>query len=134
MLDAGGGGGFSAAAIQGIVAGTKKLASAAAEGHFAISEEGGRALLQAVREMRDWINGQDNRMVALQQAPPIGSSFGAEAIKPYARDVAADNQGFIAMLKAFGDSLNDAERGIEEAMNNYRTMDKDLAKPYSVEA
>lgn len=129
MLDAGGG---FAAAIKGIAASTKNLRSAAAEGHFAISEEGGRALLEAIREMRDWINGQDNRMLVLEQEPPLGSSFGAQAVRPYARDVAADHQGFIAVLKAFGASLDDAERGIEDAMANYKTMDKDLSKPYTV--
>lgn len=130
MLDAGGG---FAAAIKGIAASTKSLRSAAAEGHFAISEEGGRALLEAIREMRDWLNGQDNRMLVLEQEPPLGSSFGAQAVRPYARDVAADHQGFITILKAFGSSLDDAERGIEDAMANYKTMDKDLSKPYTVE-
>jgi len=126
MLDAGFG-----AAIQGIAAGAKSLASAAAEGHFAVSEEGGRALLQAIREMRDWINGQDNRMLVLEQEPPLGGSHGAQAIKPYSRDVATDQQGFIAILKAFGTSLDDAERGIQDAMRNYKTMDTELATPYN---
>lgn len=134
MLDAGGGGGAISGAIQGIAAGTKNLAAAAAEGHFAISEEGGRALLQAIREMRDWINGQDNRMLVLEQEPPLGSSHGAQAIKPYSRDVAADQQGFIAVLKEFGGSLDDAEQGIQDAIKNYHAMDTTLAKPYTVEA
>ncbi|HEY7594959.1 MAG TPA: hypothetical protein VH969_17540 [Actinophytocola sp.] len=133
MLDAGGGAAI-AGAVQGIAAGTKQLANVAAEGHFAISEEGGRALLQAIKEMRHWIHDQSNRLTQLAQQPPIGGSYGAETIKPYAQSVATDQQGFIAMLKEFGDSLADAEQGINDAMDNYRKMDTDLAKPYTVEA
>jgi hypothetical protein len=132
MLDAGGGGGVPmSAAMAGIAQGAANFASAAAEGHFAVSEEGGRALLQAIREMRDWLNGQDIRLTQLSQLPPLGSSHGAEAVKPFVRDVAADQQGFIAMLMAFGDSLADAEKGITDAMGNYRHMDTELATPYN---
>jgi hypothetical protein len=132
MFDAGGG--FSAsigAAVAGIAQGAANFASAAADGSFAVSETGGQALLQAIREMRDWINGQGDRLVALEQEPPLGGSYGAQAVKPYSRDVATDQQGFIAMLKAFGDSLDQAEQGIRDAMKNYRTMDTELAQPYN---
>jgi hypothetical protein len=133
MLDPGGGGIAAAigAAAKSLQKSTADFAVQAAEGHFAVSEEGGRALLQAIREMRDWINGQDNRLYVLQQPPPLGGSHGAEAMKPFVQQVATDQQGFITMLRAFGDSLDQAEQGIRDAMNNYRNMDKELAKPYT---
>ena len=126
-------GGISAA-VAGIAKGAASFKQAAAEGSFAVSEEGGRALLEAITEMRDWINAQDARLYRLQQAPPLGTSHGAEALKPYVQNVATDQEGFITMLKAFGSSLDQAEQGIREAMSNYKTMDTQLARPYQARA
>jgi hypothetical protein len=136
MLDPGGGGGIAIGAAIGAAAkslqkSTADFAVQAAEGHFAVSEEGGRALLQAITEMRDWINGQDWRLAELAQEPALGGSHGAQAMKPFVQQVATDQQGFITMLRAFGDSLDQAEQGIKDAMNNYKNMDTELAKPYT---
>jgi hypothetical protein len=132
MVDAGFG--AMAAAVQGIAQGAASFAKAAAEGSFSVSESGGRALLEAIREMRDWIDSQDGRLPLLQQTPPLGSSHGAETMKPYVQDVASDAQGFITMLRAFRDSLDQAEQGINTAMSNYHTMDTGIASNYTVEA
>jgi len=122
-------GGISAA-VAGIAKGAASFKQAAAEGSFAVSEEGGRALLEAITEMRDWIDGQGLRLNLLQQEPPLGGSHGAQTIKPYVQQVAADQQGFITMLQAFRNSLDQAEQGINSAMGNYRTMDTSIAKQY----
>lgn len=139
MLDAGGGGGaaFGAAAADAVAAigkQTANFASAAAQGHFAVSPRGGRALLQAITDMKDWLNGAEIDLMRLDRQPPLGGSHGAQAIKPYVQNVATDKQGFITMLRAFGQSLNDAEQGIRDAMNNYHKLDTELAKPYTAEA
>lgn len=139
MLDPGGGGGVGigaaiGAAAAGLQKSTADFAVQAAEGHFAVSEEGGRALLQAIREMRVWINEQDTRLYLLEQPAPLGGSHGAEAMKPFIQQVASDQQGFVTMLRAFRDSLDQAEQGISDAIGNYRRMDTDLAKPYTAEA
>jgi hypothetical protein len=139
MLDPGGGGGVAIGAAIGAAAkslqkSTADFAVQAAEGHFAVSEEGGRALLQAIREMRGWINDQGLRLNLLAQEPQLGGSHGAQAMKPFMQQVASDQQGFITMLQAFGDSLDQAEQGINDAMNNYRKMDTELAKPYTAGA
>ena len=55
MFDIGG----MSAAVAGIAQGAASFAKAAADGSFAVSETGGRALLEAIREMRQWIDGQD---------------------------------------------------------------------------
>lgn len=139
MLDPGGGGGVGIGAAIGAAAAslqksTADFASSAAEGHFAVSEEGGRALLQAITEMRDWIDRQHLKLNLLQQEPQLGGSHGAQAMKPFVQQVATDQQGFITMLTAFGDSLDRAEQGINDAMGNYRRMDTELAKPYTEKA
>ncbi|HEX2133764.1 MAG TPA: hypothetical protein VHH15_19635, partial [Actinophytocola sp.] len=95
LIAAGGGGG------GGIKAAAKSFASAAASGGFAVNETGGQALLAAIREMRDWIDSQEFDLQRLAQEPPLGSSHGAETMKPYVAKVASDNQGFVTMLQEF---------------------------------
>jgi hypothetical protein len=126
MLDAGGGG--------GIVASAKMFAKAASEGSFAVNETGGRALLAAIREMRKWITSQDLRLATLQQAAPLGGSEGARTMQPYLQQVASDQQGFITMLREFGESLDQAEQGIEAAMASYQEMDAGIGARFPTQA
>ncbi len=130
MLDAGG----MSAAVAAVAQGAASFAKAAADGSFSVSESGGRALLEAIRQMKDWIDSQDSRLYYLQQEPQLGGSHGAQAMKPYVQDVAGDQQGFITMLGAFRASLDDAEQGINDAMGNYHTMDHGIARQYTAEA
>jgi hypothetical protein len=130
MFDAG----AISAAVADIAKGAASFAKAAADGSFAVSESGGRALLEAITEMRTWIEAQDQKLAFLAQEVPLGGSHGAQAMKPYVQQVASDNQGFVTMLRAFYNSLDEAEQGINDAMNNYRHMDTGIAKRYTVEA
>jgi hypothetical protein len=115
MLDVGGG--------AGIVASTQMFARAAAAGSFAVNRTGGSALLAAIEEMRNWIDSEEPFLALLRQQPPLGSSNGAEAIKPHTVNVASDDQGFLTMLREFRTSLDDAYRGIEAAMDAYQETD-----------
>ena len=130
MFDVGG----ISAAVAGIAQGAASFAKAAADGSFAVSETGGQALLEAIHEMRTWIDGQDNNLLFLAQQPQLGGSHGAQALKPYVQQVAQDNQGFVTMLRAFYNSLDQAEQGIKDAMKNYHHMDTGIAKNLTVEA
>jgi hypothetical protein len=100
------------------------------DGSFSVNETGGQALLQAIREMARWVDDNigDLRMLAQQQ--PLGTSNGAEVIKPYLQEVATDQEGFLTMLQEFRASLTDAEAGVIGAMNNYRNIDHDAASTY----
>lgn len=130
MFDASG----ISAAVAGVAQGAANFAKAAADGSFSVSETGGRALLEAIREMKDWIDSKSVDLNTLAQQPPLGGSHGAEAVKPYSTDVATDQQGFITMLGAFRESLDQAEQGINDAMNNYHQMDTGIASRYTAEA
>lgn len=124
--------GAMSAAVAGIAKGASDFAKAASEGSFAISERGGRALLEAIEEMSAWIDSQGGRLTLLQQDPRLGGSHGAQTMRPYVQQVASDQQGFITMLQAFRVSLDQAEQGIREAMNNYRSLDDGVAGKYKV--
>lgn len=100
------------------------LKRAANSGHFAINESGGRALLEAIGNMRQWVRTNGRQLDQLAQEPKLGMSHGANAMKPYMASVAAGDQGFIPMLKKFAESLDDAEQAIRTAMRNYGQLDE----------
>lgn len=115
MLDDGGGGG----------GGFDQFANLAQSGGFAISASGGEALLQAIRGLRDWIEAEGLRLNQLSVQPKLGSSNGAEIMKPYLQAVAMDEQGFLPSLDELSVSLEAAEKGITAAIVNYRDADED---------
>src|ERR1044071_4182004 len=121
MFDVGGGGG--AALMSGLLA-------AANDGSFAVNDTGAQALLTAIREMARWVDENIGRLRPLAQQQPLGTSNGAEVIKPYLQDVATDQEGFLTMLRELRTSINDAEPGVIGAMNNYRNIDHDVAGTY----
>lgn len=121
MLDAGGGGGGGD--MMAMAKSMVNLKQAAADGSFAVNETGGQALLVAIREMAKWVDDNLADLGTLAQQPALGTSHGAEAMKPYVQEVATDNAGFLTMLQQFRASLVDAEAGVIGAMNNYRHID-----------
>jgi len=115
MLDDGGGGGGA----------FDQFANLAQSGGFAISASGGEALLQAIRALRDWIDEQGFTATQLTVQPKLGTSNGAEIMKPYMVSVATDEEGFIPVLAKLSDSLLKAEDAIGAAMSNYGAADED---------
>jgi hypothetical protein len=115
MLDAGG--------MAAMAASMQGLKQAAADGSFAVNETGGKALLVAIREMAKWVDDNLADLGTLAQQPALGTSHGAEAMKPYVQEVATDQEGFLTMLQQFRASLVDAEAGVVGAMNNYRHIE-----------
>jgi hypothetical protein len=127
MFDAGIGASMGAA-IGAAMGGFKQ---AAADGSFAVNETGGKALLAAIREMARWVDGNLADLSTLARSQPLGSSKGAELIKPYLQEVASDDRGFITQLKEFRKSLADAEEGVLAAMRNYNNTEHDIQGNFS---
>ncbi|HEV8559493.1 MAG TPA: hypothetical protein VGR06_24390 [Actinophytocola sp.] len=123
---------IAAGAIGGAVAGAAAaigesfavFAKGAASGSFAISETGGKALLQAIRNLKDWVDENQHDVQRLGMEPQLGTSHGANVMKPHVANVATDGQGFMPMLTKLRESLEDAEQGIKDAMANYQAMDQ----------
>jgi len=105
---------------------------AAAGGSFAVNESGGKALLTAIREMAKWVDGNLADLSTLGKQQPLGSSKGAELMKPYLQNVATDKQGFITQLREFRQSLADAEEGVLAAMKNYGHMEQGIQGNFRV--
>ena len=122
MLIADGGGGGSP--FDAIGKSMDMFAGAAASGGFAVNETGGKALLQAIQNMKDWVDENRMEVARLGFRIPLGSTTVAEALKPYMNDVVHDGQGFVTMLMKFRESLDKAEQGIKDAMKNYQATDQ----------
>ena len=122
MLDVGGGGG------RGLMG---EFLGSSTSGSFAVNETGGAALLTAIREMARWVDDNAGALRSLAQQPPLGSSAGANTMKPYVESVATDTEGFLTMLTEFRKSLTDAEQGVLNAMANYREQDSGTARQYT---
>lgn len=100
------------------------FAATAKSGGFAVSEQGGEALLKAIYDMADWVDNQSFELDLLAQQAKLGSTNNAQAMKPYLHEVAVDQQGLITQLKQFRKSLVEAEEGIKAAMANYQKTDR----------
>ena len=124
MLIADGGGGGALSPFDAIGQSMDMFAGAAAAGGFAVNETGGKALLQAIQNMKDWVDANRLDVQRLGARFPLGSTTMAEALKPYLNDVVTDGQGFATMLMKFRESLDKAEQGINDAMKNYHATDQ----------
>jgi hypothetical protein len=122
MLVPGGGGG-AAPDFNVIGQSMADFAAGAAAGAFAVNESGGDALLAAIRGMAAWVDNNIRKLRSLAQEPGLGTSHGAETMKPFVAQVATDDRGFLPMLEKFRQSLQSAEQGIIDAMGNYSRMD-----------
>lgn len=124
MLDAGGGGGG--------VPSMTDLKDAATAGSFAVNEDGGQKLLTAIRDMAAWVDGNLADLGTAHRALPLGTSEGANLMKPYIQEVFTDDQGFVTRLREFRNSLVDAEAAIIAAMKNYKNTDGDVQGMFRV--
>ncbi len=115
------------AAFDAIGKSMADFAAGAASGAFAVSPTGGDALRAAITDMALWVDNNLGRLRSLADEPSLGSSHGAETMKPFVAQVAADGQGFLPMLVKFRESLEKAEQGVIDAMNNYNAMDSGAA-------
>ncbi|MDQ3404807.1 MAG: hypothetical protein M3548_15695 [Actinomycetota bacterium] len=100
-----------------------QFAHGAASGAFAVNEQGGQALLNAIADMAAWVDSEQFQLRQLEQEASLGSTNGAQVMKPYLKQVASDGSGFLTQLTAFRESLVKAEEGIKQAMVNYRQTD-----------
>src|SRR5882672_3056709 len=82
-----------------IGASVAEFAKAAASGAFAINETGGNALLQAIHNMKDWVDDNRFSVQRLGEEPLLGTSHAANLMKPHVAHVATDGEGFLPMLQ-----------------------------------
>jgi hypothetical protein len=106
-------------ASKSIMESMAKFAKTAAEGGFEISKEGGDHLIKAIDDFQNWVDDQSEILRALEQDRRLGSSNGAKVIGPFMQQVVTDDQGFITQLRALRDSLKEARKGIELAVDAY---------------
>jgi hypothetical protein len=132
--DGGGGGAPATGAAAGINAGMESLsqqmadfAQSAKAGQFSVNDAGGKALLGAIQEMQGWLSSQFMDADSFSRTGEYGQSHGAVVVEPYMNNVATDADGLIPMLEKFQGILNDAQKAIGKAMENYQQTESDNA-------
>ena len=129
-LNDAGGGGFWGSVGAGIGDSMQAFAASAGAGGFAVSETAGQDMLNAIHKLQDRLEVRVRDLSLLREQPPLGSSHGAEVVKPFNVQVATDDQGFITRLRQLQDSLAKAEEGIRKAMENYRNAEQDNQRKF----
>jgi hypothetical protein len=109
---------------QSLVADANKLVDLAASGEFAINDEGGKSLIDAIDAFLHWISDKSSHIRTLEQTRKLGSGKGAEIMTEFLPHVAADGQGFVTQLNALKESLLTAKQAIRAAMENYQKTDE----------
>jgi hypothetical protein len=121
LVDPGGG---AATSFAGIHVAVDAIVAAASEG-FAISENGGQPLLNAIQDLQTEVRTALNDSSILTTHPPLGSTPNANIYKPFLATIASDpTQGAITVLKKLQTDLSNAHTAIQKAMNNYHATDQ----------
>jgi hypothetical protein len=120
LADPGGGG----AAFQGIGSAVSGIVAAADAG-FAISENGGQPLIDAIQDLQDQVRTALSQSHRLEMQPPLGDTPNATVYKPFLATVASDpTQGAIPVLKKLQQDLISAHSAVQKAMDNYKNTDQ----------
>lgn len=123
LVDPGGGG----EAFQGIGDAVAGIQLAANEG-FAISENGGQPLLNAIQELATEVATALGKSSVLGSHLPLGTTPNADVYKPFLASVATDPvQGAVPALRKLHDQLTSAHTAIQQAMDNYNNSDQESA-------
>lgn len=103
--------------------GLSRLASA--DG-FAVNDQGGRSLLDAVRAFRAELDAQRANLAKVKETPRLGATPGAVTVAGHVqRSAAGDSRSLEAAIERASEALDEFETGIRAAMANYRTTDAD---------
>jgi hypothetical protein len=96
----------------------------ASSGHFAVSPEGGEALLRVISDFLDEMDTQEINVRLIAAPPPLGRLQGGLVMSPFMVQVATDADGFATRLLELQSSLRAAEAAIKVAMANYQATEQ----------
>ena len=102
----------------------QSFAASAANGGFAVSDEGGQAMVRAIEDFQDWLLDARTDINHLKLPPKLGGSPAAiKAAEHTALVASGDERSFEHVLVQLGPILEDAKNGIKQAMANLQHAD-----------
>ena len=105
-------------------ASTHNLRQAALDGSFAVSEDAGQQMINAINKCLDGLLESRQSLMKIRQGTPLGTSPAGVAMAQFNQQVAdGDNQSAFYALERFQEVLNEARSAIEQAMRNYQQAD-----------
>ncbi|KAA2261033.1 hypothetical protein F0L68_18965 [Solihabitans fulvus] len=126
---------MSMAQVRTAMVGVQNLRMAAESGGFAVSEEGGKALIDAIVKMQDGVHQSRLELENVKQDSKLGTSPDALVMVQYNKQVAdGDPQSFAHVLQQFSTVLDETKAAINKAMSNYRNTDSGNRASFSGKA
>lgn len=105
-------------------ASTHNLRQAALDGSFAVSEDAGQQMIQAIDRCLERVVEIRSFTEIVRRRTPLGNSPAGVAMAEFNQQVAyGDDQSALRVLARFQEVLGDARTAIEQAMRNYREVD-----------
>ncbi|MEV0680743.1 hypothetical protein AB0I60_29930 [Actinosynnema sp. NPDC050436] len=99
---------------------------AATAAGFAISAQGGRALLDAIEAMQAELSVALSDASLLAQEPPLGTTPAARVYRPFLASIAGDPaQGFYPALQRLSQDLTQLAADVRQSMDLYETTEDD---------
>jgi hypothetical protein len=103
---------------QQIQSSAKGFAAAAGKG-FKIDPTAAATLINSCRNSLDELNGLQQHLSSVTQAPQLGQTPGAQVVAPFTQNVATDPQGIFPAIQNLMKSLQDMIQAYSKASTNY---------------
>jgi multidrug resistance efflux pump len=114
--------------IAGVQQQVASLTDAANKG-FTVSDEGGQALINAIKTLDSELAGYQKTVNYLSAELPIGTSPGGQLYKPFLASIASDpREGLGQALAILRQELAAAEAAITRSMASYQASDHGSAQ------
>jgi hypothetical protein len=115
--------------IAGVQQQVASLTDAANKG-FTVSDEGGQAIIDAIRKLDSKLADHQRKAFTLaNQPPPLGTSPGGQLYSPFVASIAGDpHEGFLQALTTLRSELAAAEAAITRSMASYQASDQGGAR------
>ena len=113
--------------MRTMTANMQSLKQAAESGGFAISPEGAKAYVDAIKAAQLSLTDIDSKLFVVQQATKLGTSPDGQALSGYNLESAvggAGTTGIVPVIDQLKQALEDARLAMEKAVENYQAIDE----------
>ena len=112
---------------SGLLHSVDNLYAAAAQGSFWISQEGGQAMVNVIRDFLQDMDRHERKLEPIQHKPPLGQLAGGRVMSPFMMKVAMDENGFMLRFSELRTVLIKTRDALQQAMVNYQQHDAENA-------
>ncbi|HEY4017367.1 MAG TPA: hypothetical protein VGM75_01695 [Pseudonocardiaceae bacterium] len=116
-----------AAQMDGSAGNLLKAAGGGGGGGFKLDPHAAASLAAACQDAIDHIRTMQDDLMAIQQAPNLGTLNGAQAVATYTQHVATDPQGMLQGMQSLNATLKQMHDAYIQASTNYQETNNQVA-------